>query len=353
MSNNLLYTEDMGDGTLATVFQHIGERSEQQDSFLIIKNPPPLTETDVEKTFAELNTHMETAFGPMAERGGTTASVAIIRPDLKITTANVGDSRVTLFVHKMKDDIVNCFPLTKDDNGDDPEEKARLEALGHKIEGKRLIISESKNLGMTAAIGNSRFNPYVRHTPRIQTFDLTAPEYGIEEGDEIIICVESDGMHMSQDPLDRSSTVENISFQNMLRGEEGDGTILPMQMINQFAQVAKRNKARREKEMLADLSPNAKARLEKIMGGDDNDPYFDTDLDELEGEARTEYEEITGALLFLNDNKLDNMTFLCTKIKAGGPGHILAVFDGHGRAGAIMSEEARDRLREKLSPVQG
>ncbi|PRP80436.1 hypothetical protein PROFUN_11891 [Planoprotostelium fungivorum] len=108
-----------------------------------------------------------------AERGGTTATVAIITPtDLYV--ANVGDSRA--IVGLVTGDSVKALRVTKDHNLADPKEKQRVIEAGATVRADR-VIEEGHGLNMTRALGDFEFKtdcvkkdvvlaePHLKHIP--------------------------------------------------------------------------------------------------------------------------------------------------------------------------------------------
>eukprot|EP00540_Astrosyne_radiata_P020812 CAMPEP_0116860300 /NCGR_PEP_ID=MMETSP0418-20121206/22330_1 /TAXON_ID=1158023 /ORGANISM="Astrosyne radiata, Strain 13vi08-1A" /LENGTH=339 /DNA_ID=CAMNT_0004494675 /DNA_START=3 /DNA_END=1022 /DNA_ORIENTATION=- len=116
---------------------------------------------------------------------GSTATLVTIHESedghKTLVTANLGDSRATLCRHG------KAIDLTRDHKPSDEREKARIMALGGRIEWDHYAkVHRIRNLSLSRAIGDRFAKPFVSGDAEIQ-------HYPVLEGDEFVILA-SDGL---------------------------------------------------------------------------------------------------------------------------------------------------------------
>ena len=126
------------------------------------------------KVFDLLQNKMKDDHPRAAVRCGSTACVAIHFKDLedknKLWVLNVGDTRA------VKCNKLNIAEqLTQDHKPNSPEEKARIEQLGGKIEFDG-VDWRIKDLSLSRAFGDLDSTPYVTHMPQIYKHRISSSD---------------------------------------------------------------------------------------------------------------------------------------------------------------------------------
>ena len=117
--------------------------------------------------------------------GGSTATVAAITPDGKLTIAQIGDSTVMVFVEDIKTGQIESHNLTVDQSPS--AEFDRIQRDGGFVFQDRV----NGQLAVGRAIGDRAVGPGVSSTPDINTYDLNNI-YG--EDKRVFVVVGSDGL---------------------------------------------------------------------------------------------------------------------------------------------------------------
>jgi len=168
--------------------------------------PDEWIKQQLNETFYEVNEEAP----PNALVGGTTASVSL-RIGSKLFVANTGDSRTILANYLGKDQVQIPF-LTRFDKPHLPDERARIEALGGKINippehpmGSRVIVysvsarpPEPIGLAMSRSIGDWEWKLIgVIPEPLIDVVDLSLPTYSMNA----LLIAASDGLWDMRKPI--------------------------------------------------------------------------------------------------------------------------------------------------------
>jgi serine/threonine protein phosphatase PrpC len=161
---------------------------EQQDAYIAIPTSTPSASIMTER--------LQTAFAKTAEvtshfeNGGSTATVAAVTPDKKITVAQLGDSYAMLFVKHAVSGAVTAHFLTIPQSASNPGEIKRVLASGGKI--MHGILSREGEMATTVArsFGDKEYAG-VSKMPEIKTVDIG--EFA-GPGDRAFLCVCSDGL---------------------------------------------------------------------------------------------------------------------------------------------------------------
>lgn len=139
--------------------------------------------------------------------GGSTATVAMVSPERKITIAHVGDSPAYLFVRDHKSGEITAHELIKPHKLDDPVEEALIKQAGGKIVdhlGVPRILNERKqpSLNMSRALGDIDI-PGILSEPTITSIDIATflKEHGHSPENRVFLSVSSDGLYEMKNDL--------------------------------------------------------------------------------------------------------------------------------------------------------
>jgi protein phosphatase 1L len=144
-------------------------------------------------TCVRLNRDFKNAHGQIADRQGTTATIAMIL-DHKVWTANVGDARTVLDNHGIP------VQLTEDAKPSDARYKRGIEQRGGcVVDGAGNVLRVNGVLAVARAIGDHGLNGAVSARPKITVKPLSE----IQRGSHLILCC--DGIY------DVSRTVDVVA----------------------------------------------------------------------------------------------------------------------------------------------
>ena len=128
----------------------------------------------VNKVYEHLQSQMKKDHPRAAQYCGSTACVGIHFRDSQLKNrlwiVNVGDSRAVL-CNKLN----IAQQLTQDHKPNSPEEKARIEQMGGKIEYDG-VDWRVKDLSLSRAFGDLECTPYVTHIPQIYKYKISSED---------------------------------------------------------------------------------------------------------------------------------------------------------------------------------
>jgi serine/threonine protein phosphatase PrpC len=120
--------------------------------------------------------------------GGSTLSAAILTPDRKLTTVQIGDSPLGYVAIDRRTRKVRLYDLTENQRPDVPAERARIEAAGGKVENGRQV-NDDADLELARSFGDREFKG-ITAKPTIRTLDLNQV---LADSDIFVFCV-TDGL---------------------------------------------------------------------------------------------------------------------------------------------------------------
>lgn len=166
---------------------HLGDKRGQEDRFFWSF---PKAATGEEMAQLLLRSFRRAAFACLAQDGGTTATVAALTPDNRLTIAHVGDSPVMLFSLDEQNKVCGR-DLIRPHKPDDIEEQATIEAMGSFVARGRIqgFLETSRSFGDVHYVGR-------RPCPDLSVFDLRAL---VPLGAKAFLCVASDGLVQRKD----------------------------------------------------------------------------------------------------------------------------------------------------------
>jgi serine/threonine protein phosphatase PrpC len=123
---------------------------------------------------------------------GSTASVAAVTRDGKMTVAQVGDSRTMLVLRNKTTGKVIIHDLTVDQRPDTPAERERIEAAGGSIDKYGFLVGrDGYTVANSIVFGDHAF-PEVSAEPSIKSFDLRQVLANPNIETSVLVC--SDGL---------------------------------------------------------------------------------------------------------------------------------------------------------------
>lgn len=171
------------------VSQKKGQRYTQEDAFFVTAAPA--------RNSAEIPDLLQQTFADVAEQvvcegyGGSTATVAVISADNKLSIAHLGDSPALVFIRDPATGHVEARELIKMHNVHNPEEVERVKADGGTVDCNRVQGGDDHGILLTRRFGNNSLFPGLSSTPDVTQLDLSAVG---KPGDQVFVCVACDGL---------------------------------------------------------------------------------------------------------------------------------------------------------------
>ncbi len=320
-----LQSEDIQIGNhTVTTHQHKGDRGDQQDRKIVIPVPDGAV-IDFDLLFAYVNQELEkhmTAKG--LSKGGAVISLALIEPEKrKVTGANLGDSRTTVFAHLLQTHMVGCLQLTSDDTPSRPAERDRITALRGIIDARGCLFNGQSRLAVSASVGDPDFGKYLRRTP--QKFTCIVPETLNGEEIEFMVAVESDGSHGSDTEAHRAHLVHQTAQQS--------GHFDHKKIATAFNEYIAHYDYDRAERYLATLTSEERQVLETT--------------------APEQYYKLPEKLFNVAEKvmkiKKDNFTCILSTMTPGTSSHLIAVVDDHEPLGEEIADKTKELLEKGIA----
>lgn len=165
-------------------------RKTQEDAFFAVESSPRSSDLIPEllrQRFAEVAEKTKTHIF-----GGSTATVAVVSPDNKLTLAHLGDSPATLFVRNRQTGKVTFRDLIQPHRSMDMEEQEKI--IKNFTEGSNCVAPATwmGSFPLSRAFG-SKINGGILDTPDITTVDLSPY---LQPDNQVFLCLVSDGVHV-------------------------------------------------------------------------------------------------------------------------------------------------------------
>lgn len=166
-----------------------GKRWAQEDTFFVTEAPT--------RNSAEMPDMLRQVFSDVAEKvfyegfGGSTATVAIVSTDNKLSIAHLGDSPALVFTRDPATGQVEAKELIKMHNVHNPEEVERVKAEGGTVDHNRIQGEDEHGILLSRRFGNNSLFPGMSNVPDVTQLDLA---FVSKPGDQIFVCVACDGL---------------------------------------------------------------------------------------------------------------------------------------------------------------
>jgi len=206
---DIVRSRDIG-GQHVDVSETQGERSTQEDTYIAMQTSKRDSH-DVPQLL--LNQFREMAIRTRHYKSGSTASVAYVSSDGKVTTANTGDSRTSLYIYDKKTGKVSYERLTYDHRPDDKRECERIVASGGKVASdKHGTYWVDNRLAVSRSFGDSELGESITSQPDITVFDVK--KYP-DSRYELYLCLSCDGLY---------ETLQEKAFAELLQTHLNEGS---------------------------------------------------------------------------------------------------------------------------------
>jgi serine/threonine protein phosphatase PrpC len=160
--------------------------------------------------------------------GGSTLSAAILTPDHKLTTLQIGDSPLGYVLVNRRTGKADLRDLTEDQSPDAPAELARIKRRGGKVEHGRQVNGNA-DLALARSFGDREFVG-ITAKPTIQTLDLNQvlanPDIDVFvfcASDGLIECNDTKDFEAEFKPGDKSADIARRCIDRALKSAEKAG----------------------------------------------------------------------------------------------------------------------------------